>query len=162
MSDQESVQLEHKRLVDGFFDSVSFEVGAATPSYGRIHELFIETGLLIKNSGATPEVSSLHQFIEPRQASVDCGDLTRFHEAELGATTDVFGSVAHRFSGYEKSGILKGVHFEAKGMVSTQFVLTPIGWRISAMAWDDERPGLVVPAAYTERVKETRAARGAE
>ena len=148
MREQESVQIELKRLIDGFFDSVSFEVGA-TPSYGRIHELFIETGLLIKNSGATPEVSSVRQFIEPRQASVDCGDLTRFNEAELAATTEVFGNVAHRFSGYEKSGILKGVPFKAKGMISTQFVLVPTGWKISAMAWDDERPGLVVPEAYT-------------
>ena len=29
-------------------------------------------------------------------------------------------------------------------MISTQFVYTPAGWKMSAMAWDDERPGLVV------------------
>ena len=33
----ESVQSELTRLVNGFFEAVSFEVGA-TPSYGRIHE----------------------------------------------------------------------------------------------------------------------------
>lgn len=70
----DSVQNELKRLVDGFFDAVSFEAGG-TPSYKRIHGLFIETGLLIKNSGANPEISTVRQFIEPRQASVDCGDL---------------------------------------------------------------------------------------
>ena len=145
----ESVQSELTRLVNGFFDAVSFEVGA-TPSYGRIHELFIDTGLLVKNSGVVPEISSVRQFIEPRQASVDCGDLTRFHEAELAATTDVFGNVAHRFSGYEKSGTLRGVPFEARGMISTQFVLTPTGWKISSMAWDDERPGLELPRQYGE------------
>ena len=26
-----------------------------------------------------------------------------------------------------------------------RFVLTPAGWRMSAMAWDDERPGLRLP-----------------
>ena len=28
---------------------------------------------------------------------------------------------------------------------STRFILTPLGWKISAMAWDDERPGLRIP-----------------
>jgi hypothetical protein len=107
--------------------------------------LFIEPGLLIKNSGATPEVASVRQFIEPRQAMVSAGALTRFNEAELSETTEVFGNVAHRFSAYAKSGMLNGVAFEARGMISTQFILTPVGWKMSAMAWDDERPGLSLP-----------------
>ena len=141
-----AVPAELKRLMESFFDAVSFETGRK-PAYASIHALFIDAGLLIKNSGATPEISSVRQFIEPRQASVDAGELTRFHEAELSETTELFGNVAHRFSAYTKSGTLKGVPFEARGMISTQFVLTPAGWRISAMAWDDERPGLVLPHA---------------
>jgi hypothetical protein len=27
-------------------------------------------------------------------------------------------------------------------MITTQFAHTPTGWKMSAMAWDDERPGL--------------------
>ena len=133
-----------KRLTDEFFRAVSFETGKK-PSYGSIHALFIESGLLIKNSGAIPEISTVHQFIEPRQASVDAGELTRFHEAELSEVTEIFGNVAHRFSAYAKSGMLKGMPFEARGMTSTQFILTPAGWKISSMAWDDERPGLKLP-----------------
>jgi hypothetical protein len=133
-----------KRLMDAFFRAVSFAPGQRPP-YVELHALFIETGLLIKNSGPTPEISSVRQFIEPRLVSVESGELTRFHEAELSETTEVFGNVAHRFSAYTKSGTLKGVDFEARGMISTQFILTPTGWRISAMAWDDERPGLVLP-----------------
>lgn len=49
------------------------------------------------------------------------------------------------FSAYGKSGTLKGVSFEARGMISTQFVRTPAGWKMSSMAWDDERPGLSIP-----------------
>jgi len=30
-------------------------------------------------------------------------------------------------------------------MISTQFIFTPAGWRMSSMAWDDERPGLELP-----------------
>ncbi len=143
----DAVRNELKRLTDGFFGAVSFEPGEA-PSYANIYELFIKTGLLIKNSGATPEISSVNQFIEPRQATVNTGELTRFHEAELSESTEIFGNVAHRFSAYVKSGTSTGVPFEVRGLVSTQFVLTPMGWKISSMAWDDERPGLALPKQY--------------
>jgi hypothetical protein len=56
--------------------------------------------------------------------------------------------VAHRFSAYSKRGTQHGVSFEARGMISTQFILTEAGWRISSMAWDDERPGLSLPQSY--------------
>jgi hypothetical protein len=149
MIDQPSpvVKSEFDRLTDEFFRAVSFEAGGL-PRYEDIHALFIESGLLIKNVGTTLEVSSVDQFIEPRRATVSAGDLTRFREVELSETTEVFGNVAHRFSAYAKSGTMKGVPFAARGMISTQFVRTPGGWRMSAMAWDDERPGLSLPEQY--------------
>lgn len=143
-TDRDLVKAELDRLTAEFFRAVSFEDGA-TPPYENLHALFIESGLLIKNSGAVPEISTVRQFIEPRLASVRAGELTRFNETELSEVTQIFGNVAHRFNAYAKSGTLKGVPFEARGMISTQFVLTPAGWRISAMAWDDERVGLVIP-----------------
>ena len=141
------VKIEFDRLTDEFFQAVSFEAGEL-PRYEDIHALFIENGLLIKNVGTTPEISSVDQFIEPRRATVSAGELTRFREVELSETTEVFGNVAHRFSAYAKSGTMKGVPFEARGMISTQFIRTPGGWRMSAMAWDDERPGLSLPEQY--------------
>jgi hypothetical protein len=147
------VSAELAYLANAFFKAVSFEQGDQ-PRYHQIHELFVEQGLLIKNSGQVPEIYSLHAFIAPRQASVDVGDLTRFYEAELSETTPVFGNVAQRFSTYVKSGTLKGVAFEAKGMVSTQFIKTPNGWRISSMAWDDERPGLTIEATDPPKLRE--------
>ena len=139
---------ELDRLSSEFFRAVSFEHGEVPP-YGVIRELFIERGLLIKNTGAAPDVSTIEQFIEPRQAMVDASELTRFSEGEMYQRTELFGSVAHRFSAYTKSGTMKGVPFEARGMISTQFVLTPQGWKMSSMAWDDERPGLSVPGRPT-------------
>ena len=38
--------------------------------------------------------------------------------------------------------------FTARGMISTQFVQTPAGWKTSATAWDDERPGLSIPEQF--------------
>ncbi len=143
----DAAKTELDRLTAGFFEAVSFEAGQ-TPPYDNIHALFIESGLLIKNTSSTPEISTVAQFIAPRKASVQSGELTRFNEMELTENTEIFGNVAHRFSAYAKSGTAKGTPFEAMGMISTQFVLTPAGWRISAMAWDDERPGLSIPDHY--------------
>lgn len=138
-----SVKAELGRLVSEFFRAVSFEAGSR-PSYEDIVGLFIERGLLIKNVGPVPEISLVREFIESRAALVGAGTLTRFHEAEVSESSVTFGNVAHRFSVYTKSGTSSGVPFNARGMVTTQFVNTPSGWRISSMAWDDERPGLLI------------------
>lgn len=138
---------ELKRLTAEFFRAVSFTVDEK-PTYSKLHELFIPSGLLIKNSGSAPEIATIAEFIRPRQASVDAGEFTSFHEAEIAETTEVFGRVAQRFSAYVKSGMLKGEPFEARGMISTQFILTPAGWKMSCMAWDDERPGLQIPQHF--------------
>jgi hypothetical protein len=56
----------------------------------------------------------------------------------------VFGDVAQHFCSYEKSGVQDGVPFTGRGMKTVQLVRMPEGWRISAVAWDDEREGLTV------------------
>ena len=141
--DRAPVKSELGRLTSEFFRAVSFEPGSA-PSYRSIPELFIERGLLIKNVSSTPEISSVPEFIESREALVRSGTLTRFHESEISESTVIFGNVAHRFSAYVKSGTSSGTSFDARGMVTTQFIKTPGGWKMSAMAWDDERPGLSI------------------
>ena len=145
--DLATVKAELDRLTTEFFLAVSFEEGA-TPMYENIYELFIDSGLLVKNTGPAPEINTVQQFIEPRVVAVRNGELTRFHEIELSETTEIFGNVAHRFNSYAKSGTIKGIPFTARGMVSTQFIKTTAGWKISAMAWDDERPGLSIPEPY--------------
>lgn len=141
------MHLEFERLVREFFQSVSFNAGAK-PQYEHLRELFIPDGKLIRNSAASPEIASVDQFIEPRQKSVDAGELTAFQEVECAEITEVFGNIAHRLTTYEKRGTLHGQAFEGRGVVSTQFIRTPAGWRISSMAWDDERPGLTLPDRY--------------
>jgi hypothetical protein len=143
----EAVKVEIRRLIGEFFRAVSFE-GGRRPPYDVLHDLFIVDGKIIRNSGAVPEISTVAQFIEPRLAMVDAGELTSFYEGELADVTEIFGNVAHRFSTYEKRGTTSGEPLAAKGVISTQFVRTPNGWKISSMAWDDERPGLALPDRY--------------
>jgi hypothetical protein len=108
----------------------------------------VEDGKLIKNNSEAPEMSTIDGFIAPRQRMVDSGVLTSFQEAETGAITEIFGNIAHRFSTYVRRGTVNGTVTEGRGLISTQFIRTPNGWRMSSMAWDDERPGLTIPARY--------------
>jgi hypothetical protein len=132
------------QLTKAFLDAVSFRAGES-PSYESIRAVFVDGGRLVRNTGDAPEVDSVDTFIAPRQLLVDSGELTEFREDELGCVTEVFGHVAHRLSGYAKSGVSGGVAFQARGVISTQFALTADGWRMVSMIWDDERPGATVP-----------------
>ena len=135
---------ELETILHEFIRAVSFAPDEQ-PCYETLHGLFVEDGKLIRTSSLSPEIATVDEFIAPRQAMVDSGELTSFQEAECRAITHFFGNVAHRFSVYEKSGVLNGTPFAGRGIISTQFVRTPNGWRISSMAWDDERPGLTIP-----------------
>jgi hypothetical protein len=137
-------EVECRALMGAFFAAVSFERGGR-PDYEALYGLFIDGGRLIRSGPDDPDVATVEEFVASRLKLVDSGTLEQFQETETGARTDVFGSVAHRLSTYGKSGVSNGVPFAANGVISTQFVHTVAGWRMSSMAWDDERPGLSVP-----------------
>lgn len=115
-----------------------------------IYQLFIPEGLIIKNVSSEPEIYNLHQFIEPREKMLKEGILVDFKEEELSERTEIFGNIAHRFCLYCKSGVMSGAAFESRGMKMIQFVKTPNGWKMSSLAWDDEREGLAIPDEYLE------------
>lgn len=57
----EDVKSVLNQLIAKFFQAVSFEAGQV-PDYENIHQIFIERGLLIKNSTATPEISGVADY----------------------------------------------------------------------------------------------------
>jgi len=134
-------------LIDDFFRCVSFAAGEQ-PRYDGLRALFIAEGRLIKNSLDSPDIADVDQFIATRRALIDAGALTSFGEVERSEITEWFGNIAHRLTVYDKRGTMNGHAFEGRGVISTQFIRTPAGWRISVMAWDDERPGLALADHY--------------
>ena len=118
-----------------------------------IHRLFIPQGIVIKNCG-TPEIYTLEQFIAPREVLLNKGELVDFKERELRERTEIFGNIAQRFCLYEKSGVLSGTPFKTRGMKTLQFIKTEEGWRMSALAWDDERDGLTIPETFFQEMSE--------
>ena len=122
-----------KTVLQRFFAAVSFPAGG-TPEYERLYDLFTAEARLIRSTTDIPQDLSINQFVLDRRRLYDHGELTAFKEAELTAHTDIFGRVAHRLSAYEKHGVLNGIEFTGRGVISTQFIHHPTGWKISSMA----------------------------
>ena len=114
-----TTRAELARLMAEFFRAVSFQPGEAPP-YHLLCDLFLPGGTLIRNSGDEPEISSVAEFIAPRQKMVDSGELTEFCEAESDEITEIFGNIAHRFSTYHKCGRTKDADFAGRGVISTE------------------------------------------
>jgi hypothetical protein len=128
------------RLIAAFFALFSNR-GGAQPNLAGIHELFVPEGVIAKCVDVKPEVSTLDDFIAPREQLLTSGALTDFEEVETSHQTEVFGHIARRVSMYRKSGVRDGAPFVTHGVKIFQLVETPQGWRILSMAWDDEREG---------------------
>ncbi|MET8568999.1 GNAT family protein [Streptomyces sp. NPDC004783] len=131
-----AVRAELDRLM-GVFVGAFTNTGGRRPDLGVIRDLFVPQGRITANVGAEPVIHDLDGFIAPRQKMLTDGTLTEFSEWEVSERTEVFGSIAHRFSEYRKSGYRDGEWFEGGGHKTTQFLRTSAGWRMSSMAWDD-------------------------
>ncbi|MFD9486072.1 DUF4440 domain-containing protein [Streptomyces sp. NPDC059991] len=130
------VKAELDQLIHTFLGAFT-NTGGTRPDVDVIREVFIPQGMIISNVGDKLVIYDLDAFIEPREKILTDGTLTEFSEWEVAERTEIFGSIAHRFSEYRKSGSLNGEWFEGSGHKTTQFVRTPAGWKMSSVAWDD-------------------------
>ena len=72
---------------------------------------------------------------------------TGFFEVEISRRITEFGNMAHVWSVYEARTAPEDVEPERRGINSIQLCRGPDGlWSILHMIWDNERPGLTVPA----------------
>ena len=109
-----------------------------------LRAVFLPEAVIVRTGGGKPAVHGVDSFIAPRQALLSGGSLVDFSEWELRGYTEIFGDIAHHFGSYAKAGVQDGTPFTARGMKTLQLVRTSAGWRISAVAWDDERDGVAI------------------
>lgn len=107
-----------------------------------LRDVFLPRALIVRTCGGEPTVYDVDGFITPRQALLTGGTLVGFREWELHGRTEVFGDIAQHFCAYAKEWTQDGAPFTGRGMKTLQLVRTGAGWRISAVAWDDERAGV--------------------
>jgi hypothetical protein len=136
-------------LVNTFFGAFTSAPDTAA-RMAALRALFLPEAVIVRTGGGEPAVYDVDGFIAPREALLTGGTLTDFREWQLHGRTDVFGDIAQHVAGYAKAGVQDGQPFTARGMKTLQFVRTSAGWRISAAAWDDERPGLTIDEAWAQ------------
>ncbi|WP_199915441.1 GNAT family N-acetyltransferase [Aquimarina spinulae] len=129
---------ELNKLTTRFF-SLFTNAEGKTPNIEEIENIFISNGIIISNTHGVPEIYDLNEFITPRKKMLSDGTLTDFRESEILHKTEIYGNVAQRFSFYEKSGKLNGVYFESRGMKTIQFIKVGLDWKMSSVAWSDEK-----------------------
>jgi RimJ/RimL family protein N-acetyltransferase len=131
-------RLEIDALTARFFDLFTNKDGRV-PNVKDIKYIFIPNGILINNTEDAPANYNLDGFIKPREEMLTNGTLTNFCEMEISHSTEIFGNIAQRFSLYEKTGELNNQHFETTGMKTIQFVKVNGKWKMSSVAWSDEK-----------------------
>ena len=135
---------EIEGLVHLFFTAFTSGPGCAERR-ATLRTLFVPEAVITRTCGTDPTVYNIDTFITPRQTLLESGTLVDFHEWPVSGRTEIFGDIAHWWGTYAKEGIQNSVPFTGRGMKSIQFIRTTHGWRITAAAWDDERPGLELP-----------------
>ncbi|WP_438711214.1 GNAT family N-acetyltransferase [Aquimarina muelleri] len=129
---------EIDKLTTVFFDLFT-NINGKIPDVKKIKDLFIANGMIISNTNGSPKIYNLKQFIIPREKMLKDGTLINFCENEISHKTEIFGNIAHRFSLYQKSGKLNGVDFESIGLKTIQFMKVNNEWKMSSVAWSDEK-----------------------
>ena len=120
-----------------FFGAFSNQSGAG-PDIDVLYRIFIAQAVIVRRNGEACEICDLRGFIEPRRNLLTEGRLIDFHEEEVSGRTEIFGGIAQRFCTYRKAGILDGRAFAGRGVKTIQFILVDGGWKIGALAWEDE------------------------
>ncbi len=134
---------EIEGMVEVFF--AAFTSGSdCSVGMEALRRLFVPQAVITRTGGGEPAIYDVDGFIAPRQALLEGGTLVDFREWALPGRTEIFGDIAQWWGSYAKEGVQDGTPFTGRGMKTIQFIRTTSGWRITAAAWDDERPGLTI------------------
>ncbi len=133
----DSDQSQVEEVIQTFF--AAFTSGSDVESrLDGLRDVLVPEALIVRTCGA-PMFYDVEGFIEPRRRLLTSGRVTDFREWEVDGTTEVYGDIAHHWCTYAKEWVENGQQMSRTGAKTIQLVRTEAGWRISAVAWDDER-----------------------
>lgn len=139
------------KLIDNLtaelYNAICFEVGGHPP-VEKLKELFIPTANMIRNDGASPEVMTVNDFIKSYTDRISNGTIKSFYEGELKHITEIFGTIAHRFSAYETKFDLANLEPFSIGINSIQFIKIGDDWKISSIVWNNQNDTNKIPDKY--------------
>lgn len=120
-----------------FFDSFTNKE-SSTPKLDTLKSICLPE-VRIVNINQSEIIYNLNSFLEPRKKILTDGTLIEFEEKEVYEKTNIIQNIAHRYSKYEKSGILNGKKFKQTGHKLFQFIKTNQDWKIKSVIWEDDK-----------------------
>ena len=141
--DRDAIYVVIRRFFSAFVSGPKAADGAAL-----LRDLLLPGAVVVRTCGDDPQVLGVEDFIRPRVELLSSGAVRDFREWPASGRIDRFGDMAQVWCRYEKSWVEGDAAAEGRGMKSVQLVRTSGGWRISAIAWDDERPGVPMPRDF--------------
>ena len=145
--DQQSDLKLIDNLTAELYKTICFEVGGHPP-VEKLKDLFIPTANIIRNDGASPEIMTVDSFIKSFKERIEDGTIQSFYEGELKHTTEIFGTIAHRFSTYETKFDLDNPEPFSIGINSIQFIKIGKNWKISGIVWNNQTDTNKIPDKY--------------
>ena len=134
-------------LTSELYKAICFEVGTYPP-VEKLKELFTPTANMIRNDGDSPEIMTVDNFIKSFNERIANGTIKSFYEGELNHITEIFGTVAHRFSTYETKFDLTNPEPFNIGINSIQYIKIGDNWKISGIVWNNQTDKLKIPDKY--------------
>ena len=125
------------KLITGFFDCFDNRI-SQIPDFEHFSGHFVKDSVIGKRTDADVILWSLDEFWQPRNEQLKGRRLKQFHEWETDAETSIFNGIATRKCYYEKAGFLDGQPYAGMGTKCFQLALTPDGWRIIYLLWEDQ------------------------
>jgi hypothetical protein len=129
--------------VDTFFAAFVSGPGVVDGAV-QLRRVLDPDAVIVRAGGAGPTTYSVDTFVEPRVELLESGALADFREWVTSARVDLSGDIAQVWCTYAKEWVADGEPQQGRGTKSIQLVRTQDRWRITAVVWDDERPGLRV------------------
>ena len=134
-------------LTSELYKAICFEVGGH-PSVEKLRELFIPTANMIRNDDDSPEIMTVNDFIKSYTERISDGTIKSFYEGELKNITEIFGTIAHRFSTYETKFELTNPEPFSIGINSIQYIKIGKNWKISGIVWNNQNDTKKIPDKY--------------
>lgn len=127
-----------RAVIDAFFAAFTSEAGI-DDRMAALRTLFLPSAVIVRADADGLTSYDVDAFIAPRAALLSDGSLEGFREWPVDGRIDRFGDIAQWFGSYAKAWRAEGRQHSGRGAKSIQLARTAQGWRISAVAWDDER-----------------------
>ncbi len=139
------------KLIDNLtaelYKSICFEVDNHPP-LEKLKDLYIPTANMIRNDEASPEIMTVDDFIKSYTDRISDGTIKSFYEGELNHITEIFGTIAHRFSTYETKFDLTNPKPFSTGINSIQYIKIGNNWKISSIVWNNQNDTNKIPDKY--------------